>query len=367
MGRVAAQDVLLPSGWSGPASVRFDHGSITAIEPDASVGPDAPRWLVPGFVDLQVNGIGIDDVWALSAAHDDAGWNRLSRSLAAQGTTSWCPTLITAPLDRYATAIDWLRTRPAHGPRMLGVHLEGPFIGERSGAHDRAWIVPVDRSFLTSLPPTVKMITIAPEMDGALECIPGLVERGVVVALGHSAAGADDCRRAVDAGASAVTHLFNAMTGVTHRSPGLAALALDDRRLSASIIADGVHVDPMVARMAFRSAPGRIFLVTDSVATARPGGPMVGADGAPRLADGTLAGTALRMIDAVRRCVSDFDLAPETALAAASAVPAELIGADDRGVIEVGRLADFVELDDDFEIRATWIGGEQFWRRPDAA
>jgi N-acetylglucosamine-6-phosphate deacetylase len=352
--------VLLPTGWSGPATVWFEGGTITEVRRVANVGPANPRWLVPGFVDLQVNGVGPDDLWTVAKAQDDGAWRRISSALAAQGTTSWCPTLVTAPRPDYAPVLRWLGERPHEGPRVLGVHLEGPFLGGAPGAHDTSSIVPFDPAFPGWSSSFVRMLTVAPECPGVIDAIPEIVERGIVVSLGHTTADVETCRAAVESGATTVTHLFNAMRGLTHRSPGLAALALDDPRLRVGLIADGIHVDPLILRLAFRLAEGRAFLVTDAVATTRDGGPRIGADGAPRREDGTLAGASLRMIEAVRRCVEDVGLPLESAVRAASTVPAEVVGARDRGMIEPGRLADFVALDGHLSVVGTWIGGERF-------
>jgi N-acetylglucosamine-6-phosphate deacetylase len=357
--RLAAARVVTPAGVVGPAEVVVDQGRIVAVEPAAAAVPS--RTLVPGFVDLQVNGLDTVDV----AAAEGAGWDTLDRCLLAQGTTTWCPTLVTAPLDSYGARLDRIAAavrRPPTGPRpdLAGVHLEGPFLGGAPGAHDPALFVPVDRRWLEALPPIVRVITLAPEAAGAIEAIADLSRRGVVVGLGHSAASYDQAVAAVDAGARLVTHVFNGMGPFHHRAPGLAGVALTDDRVVASLIADNVHVHPAVLGLVARAKrPGGLALVTDAVAgRAGAAGPisMTLVDGVPRLADGTLAGTALTMDGAVRNLVAaGADLA--AAVDAASTTPARLLGLTDRGAVAPGLRADLVALSPGLTVEAVWIGG----------
>lgn len=361
MSEIAASRVLLPTGWHGPGVVRLDDtGRIADVQ--ATSGPVPERWLVPGFVDLQVNGI--DDVDVATATGAD--WDRLDELLLDQGVTTWCPTLVSAPLDRYAAPLARLAVaaaRPAlDRPAIAGAHLEGPFLGGAPGAHPRHLLAPVDLDWLGALPDVVRIVTLAPELPGAADATRLLTGRGVTVALGHSTPRPDEVEACIAAGASMVTHLFNAMSGVHHRDPGLAALALADERVVAGLIADGVHVDPVVIRLAFRAKPGRVALVTDAAAwrAGRVGGRGVSLrDGAPRLPDGTLAGSALTMDAAVRTCVHRAGLAAHEALAAASTVPAALLGLDDRGAIEPGRRGDLVALSPELAITGVWVGGRQ--------
>ena len=352
--------MVTPAGVVGPAAVVVENGLISAVEPLSSGAPD--RTLAPGFVDLQVNGI--DDVDVATAV--GAGWDRLDRMLVAQGTTTWCPTLVTAPREVYGPALDRIAAAAARPlddhprPDIAGAHLEGPFLGGAPGAHDRALIVPVDLEWLRQLPPIVRLVTMAPEADGALAAIAVLRERGVVVGLGHSTASLEQASAAIDAGARLVTHLFNAMAPLHHRQPGLVGAALTDRRVAVSVIADNVHVHATAARLALlaKGSDG-VVLVTDAVAwRLGSAGPMRLAlvDGAPRLADGTLAGSALTMDAAVRNAVAaGFDLA--AAVAAAATNPARVLGLTDRGVIAPGHRADLVALSPTLEVEDVWIGG----------
>ncbi|MGD9995583.1 MAG: N-acetylglucosamine-6-phosphate deacetylase [Ilumatobacteraceae bacterium] len=358
MRSIAATRVLTAEGWlDHHAVVVGDGGSIVAIEPVAAA-PD--RVLAPGFVDLQVNGI--DDVDVASATDQD--WSRLDRSLLEHGVTTWCPALVTMALEEYAGPLQRIRgamDRPgARRPNIAGVHLEGPFLGAVHGAHRSELVVPVDLAWIDSLPDHVRVMTIGAEQPGAVDAVASLTSRGIAVAIGHSRASGDQFAAAVDAGATLVTHLFNAMSGVHHREPGVAVFAMNDPRVGASIIADGIHVHPAVLRLAFAALQGRALLVTDAVAWRRG---TVGSvalamrEGAPRLADGTLAGSALTMDAAVRTCVAaGIDLAD--ALCAASTEPARRLRSTERGAIEIGRRADLVALRPDLTVEQTWVGGE---------
>jgi N-acetylglucosamine-6-phosphate deacetylase len=355
-----ARQVVTPAGIVGPAVVTVDNGRITAVEPtDRAV---ADRTLVPGFVDLQVNGIAAVDV----ASARDGDWDVLDAALLAQGVTTWCPTLVTAPLDAYAAplaAIAAAADRPGSRPTIAGAHLEGPFLGGAPGAHPRGLIVAPDLDWIAAIPPIVRLVTLAPEAPGALAAIAALVTRGIVVSAGHSTADFATATAAFDAGVRLVTHGFNGMGPLHHREPGLVGAALTDDRVAVSFIADLVHVHPAALRLGLRAkGPGRAVLVTDAVAweALRVGRIQLAFDGAaPRLADGTLAGSALTMDRAVGNLVRACGISLADAVMAASTVPAGLLGLTDRGAIAAGRRADLVALTPSFEVAATWVGGEQ--------
>ena len=316
--------------------------------------------LLPGFVDLQVNGI--DDTDVATADGDD--WTRLDGLLVQQGVTSWCPTLITMPLDRYAAPLQRIATaidRPAAGrPFIAGVHLEGPFLGGAPGAHRPELIVPIDLDWIDQLPSHVRLVTLGAEQPLATQAISRLVDRGVLVSIGHTRASSDEFDAAVGAGAGLVTHLFNAMSGANHREPGVAVFAMIEPRVGVSIIADGVHVHPAVVRLAFAAIGDRAVLVTDAVAwrsgTVGPVGIEL-RDGAPRLPDGTLAGSALTMDAAIRTCV-DAGIQLADAVHAASTEPARRLGLTDRGAIG-DRAASRPGGDDpELQVEQTWVAGE---------
>jgi N-acetylglucosamine-6-phosphate deacetylase len=358
---VAAPHVLTPSGLIADGRVGMADGRI--VEADGPPDVVLPSGvLAPGFVDLQVNGcFGVDFA-------RDEDWSEAVRRLPETGVTSFLPTFITARLDELVAG---LRRVPSGlpGARILGVHVEGPFLSEaRRGAHDAALMCDPTPPRIDALlePGTMALLTLAPERAGALAAIPRLVEAGVLVSVGHSDATADVVSAAADAGARKVTHLFNAQRGIHHREPGVAGQALADPRLVCGLILDGHHVVDTVARVAFAAAGGRIALVTDAIAaTGMPPGmydlggePVIVREGsAPVRPDGTLAGAVLRLDDAVARAVS-LGVSPAVAIQAASRVPADVLGRSDLGRIEPGAVADLVWLDESYRARATWVGGE---------
>jgi N-acetylglucosamine-6-phosphate deacetylase len=357
---IAAAKVVTPNGVLDRTIVDVDEstGLIVDVAPTRGSVPD--RVLSAGFVDIQVNGI--DDVDVAHAGGAD--WDRLDDLLAGQGTTTWCPTLVTAPLDSYAPRLAEIaraRQRPPERARIAGAHLEGPFLGGAPGAHRRELIIPPDLDWIAALPDLVTLTTLAPEASRAIDAIGAFRARGVVTSLGHSTATLAEATAATDAGAALVTHLFNGMGGLHHREPGLLGAALTDGRLTVSLIADLVHVHAAAIRLAFAAKGSRnVILVTDAVAWRRGdvgGSALRMVDGAPRLEDGTLAGSALTMDRAVANVVRHCGVALEDALRAASANPARVMGLSDRGTIEVGKRADLVALDSDLGCSGTWVGG----------
>lgn len=322
--------------------------------------------LVPGFIDIQVNGVDTVDF-----AHADArGWRAALVAQARHGVTACCPTLVSAPFDSYAEPLavaaslrSQVDSAGEFGAAVLGVHLEGPFLGGAPGAHVVEHLRPVDLPWLHAVlertPGLVRVVTLAPEADPELRGIRALSDAGVVVAIGHSTASYAQVRAAADAGATVVTHLFNGMGPFNHREPGVAGAALDDPRLTPTLIADLVHVHPAALRLAIR-AKRSVALVTDAVAV---GAGTIGEvtmherDGAARLADGTLAGAIVAMDRAVANVVAlGFPL--ERAVELAATVPSEILGCGDRGRLEPGRRADIVALDRSaLAVRAVWIGG----------
>jgi N-acetylglucosamine-6-phosphate deacetylase len=349
---LTAARVVTPDGVLSPGAVEIDDGVITDVGSTNGAAPD--RTLVPGFVDLQVNGV--DDVDVRTA--DGRDWDHIADALARGGTTTWCPTLVTSPLDRYRTPLSRIEqaatraTAPAAGnrhPTIAGVHLEGPFLGVMPGAHPVDLIVPIDAAWLDALPPIVRIVTLGAEVDGATRAIESLHERGIVAGIGHSAATLEEAARAIDAGARLVTHCFNAMPPLHHRAPGLVGAALSDTRVVASVIADLVHVHPVVLTVALRAkGPDGIALVTDAVPR-----------GHTRRPDGTLAGSNITMADGFRNVVEQCGATLTTAARAASTTPARLLGLADRGRLAAGLRADIVALDADLAVAGTWIAGAQ--------
>ena len=364
-----------------PGYVAIADGVIT----DVGAGPP-PRAadlelstgaVLPGLVDLQVNGyFGVD----LQAAGAD-GWAQVVTRLPETGTTAFLPTFITAPIDELSAALRGaVRLAPAltGGARVLGVHVEGPFIApNRRGAHNEAWITTASPAAVTDLLAAgrglLKMVTLAPERDGGMAAIDQFTRAGVLVSVGHSDATARQVASAVDHGARMVTHLFDGQRPLHHREPGVVGQALADRRLTSGLIADLWHVCAEVCGIAFAAAPGRICIVTDAAACAGmpPGHYLLGGepielppgDGVPPVrADGTLAGSGLRMDMGVANMIT-AGVGLADAVAAASRIPADLIGRPDIGRIARGAAADLAWLGDDMRTRATWVGGELVYSR----
>jgi len=345
---------------------------INALEP-ASDGGDED-YILPGFVDLQVNGShGID---VMDASADALA--TLSRHLAREGATAWMPTAVTAPIDKLAQVHQLIagaiesarRDNSADAAAMLGMHLEGPFISPlRLGAHLALNLEPRGDSFeLVLAMRALRLITLAPELPGGIDAIRRLTARAVVVSIGHTNATLEEANAAVAAGARMFTHLFNAMRPLNHRDPGVVAAALAPSPALAAIIPDGVHVHPAMLRLACRARGiDGIILVTDKVALAKTSisEKSVGRaraairDGAARLDDGTLAGSIISMLDGVRVMVEKAGVSIGDAAVMAATNPADLVGAGDRGRIQVGARADLIVLCRALELKSVFIAGRQ--------
>ncbi len=325
--------------------------------------------LAPGLVDLQVNGaVGVDFL----SVGDGTDLEAVRRYLLSTGVTAFLPTLISAPLDRLRTALAWWRRAAAavEAPRILGVHVEGPFLNPAfKGAHDPRHLRPPDgrlAALLDEVPGLVRMVTLAPELPRADRVIAALRERGCVVSAGHTAATYEQALAAFARGVRVVTHLFNGMRGLHHREPGIAAAALLHPGITVGLIADLVHVHPAVIRLAVRlKGWRRVALVTDAIAaaglrrrTARLAGARVRITDAPRLADGTLAGSVLGMDQAVRNLVG-LGVPLRQAVLMASAVPARVLGRRDLGRIAPGARADLVLFDRWLRAAAVYVGGNR--------
>jgi N-acetylglucosamine-6-phosphate deacetylase len=343
--------------------VAIDDGVVVAVGLPGS----GPAIAVPGLVDLQVNGYaGVD------AAHGSLEeLEAMGLALARHGVLAYQPTLITGDPDLVVAASGRIgvlaRLHPGQGARVLGVHLEGPFLSpKRPGTHPLEWLRMPDGPLLRRLVGSgpVTMVTIAPELPGALDLVGELSRAGIVVSLGHSAATAEDAAHAVSAGASVVTHLFNGMTPVSSRSPGLPGLALSDPRVRVQVIADGVHVADELVRLAFAAAPGRCSIVTDATSLAgRADGQLMLGDvpitlsgGVARRPDGTIAGGASTLLSGLRHLCSLSVALPE-ALGAATQGPARVLGRADVGYLRPSGAANLVVLDDRLELRDVVVDG----------
>lgn len=320
---------------------------------------------VPGLIDLHVHGCaGVDFLHA-----DADGYRHAGERLLAAGVTACQPAFLCAPEAWLVAALERLRELPDIGPRVLGAHLEGPFLapgrlGTHNPEHRRDPDVALLERLLAAGP--VNEVTLAPELPGALDLIGVLTAHGVIASLGHTDATADEARAAFAAGARSVTHLFNAMRPLGHRDPGIAGAALVTGDVVIELIVDGHHLHPDVVRLACNAAGSRVALVTDgTAASGMPDGTFAMGDveltvtgGAVRNPAGALAGSALTMIDAVRN-LHALDVPIDRAIAAASTVPARLLGRDDLGVLRPGATADLVILDDALGVRATYVGGRR--------
>ncbi|MEO6207606.1 MAG: N-acetylglucosamine-6-phosphate deacetylase [Candidatus Limnocylindrales bacterium] len=343
--------------------IAIADGSILDIDldDDASADEGLP-WLAPGFVDVHVHGWGGHDAMGDAAALDG-----MARALLRRGVTSFLPTAVSAPLPALSAFAErvraWMPGAPADGAEPLGFDLEGPFLSpDRSGAHDpTALLAPteVTNDVLAPLLDRLRLITIAPELPGAIDLIAWFAERGVAVSLGHSAATMAQASAGYAAGARSTTHLFNAMSGLDHRAPGVAAAALLDDDAWVELIADGIHVHPSLWAIITRLKPvDRLLLVSDAIALAGMGDGQGWIGGlAVEVNDGrvtlvgtsTLAGSVLSLDVAVRNTVQAGIPLP-AAVAAAGRNPLALIGVTDRGRIAVGQRADLVELGADLGV-----------------
>ena len=330
--------------------------------------------LAPGPIDLQINGAFGFDFTASPATIWD-----VAAELPKHGVTAFLPTIITSPLETVRAAQEVLRQGPPDGFKgaiPLGLHLEGPFLNPaKRGAHNPAYLRLPDTKAIAewSRDKGVLLVTLAPELPGAIAVARALVERGVVVSAGHSMATVDEAKAGFEAGITYGTHLFNAMPPLDHREPGLAGALLADKDVTAGIIVDGVHLHPDVVALCWRAKDSkRINLVTDAMAALgmppgqyKLGDREVTVDGqSARLPDGQLAGSILSLDTAIRNLVAFTGCAPADALLAVTAAPASLLRLDgERGVIAPGMRADLVLLTPDLEVAATFVGGAMVYSR----
>ena len=359
--------VLFDGDRVGATGTGDDWLAAVAGAPDAVVTDADGGWLTPGFIDLHNHGGG-------GAAFDD-GPDAIRSAIELQqrhGTTRFVVSLVTATVPELAERVGMVASLAADDSRLLGSHLEGPFLDVgHKGAHDPALLrsaTPADiELLLESARGTLRQITLAPELPGGMEALRAFVDAGVVVAVGHTGADYEQTRAAFDAGATILTHAFNGMDGIHHRSPGPVAAATRTPGVTVEVINDGVHVHPEVVRMAFAAAPGRVALITDAMAAAgeADGDYLLGSlqvqvrDGVARLSDGgSIAGSTLTQDAALRRAVQEVGVSVEEAVLALTGAPAAAIGrADDLGRLAPGYWADAVLLDDDFRVLEVWSGG----------
>ena len=338
--------------------------------PDEEIVVDEGELIAPGFIDLQVNGFAGHDA---SAGADAIA--AVSEALPATGVTAFLPTLISAPLEvgaAFTAAVGAAAEAP--GARVLGAHVEGPFLNPSfRGAHLRSLLCePTPENVDVMIGARPRLVTLAPELPGGLEAIERMNRAGIVVAAGHTGADYELGRKAVAAGVRFATHVYNAMPAVHHRRPGIALALILDSSVTTGLIADGEHVHPAVCEQLVRiKGAGQIALTTDqtSAAGAPPGtyelsGRSVVSDGrVVRLEDGTLAGSAATMPDLVRLMARLPGMSVSRAIKVASAVPARVLGERRLGRIVAGSCADIVVLDADLRVRITMIRGAVKFRR----
>jgi N-acetylglucosamine-6-phosphate deacetylase len=355
-------------------AVIIDGRRIAGVMAERDVGAGLARHglgggvLSPGFIDVQVNGGGGA---LLNAEPSVATVRQIAQSHRRFGTTGLLPTVITDAPDVLARAIAVTSEAQRVGvPGILGIHIEGPFLDvARKGAHDQRFIrelTMADIAQVAAITPGAVMLTVAPNRVKP-ELIVALAVKGVRVSLGHAEATCAEAQAALAVGASAFTHIFNAMSQMTGREPGMVGAALADNRSFIGLIADGLHVEDSAMKVALAAAgPDRIMLVSDAMPPAA-GGPdrfllqgreVVRVAGRLQLADGTLAGSNLTMDEAVRYCVRQLGVSLADALKMATLTPARFLGRDhDLGRISEGYLASLVHLGDDLTVRRTWIEG----------
>jgi N-acetylglucosamine-6-phosphate deacetylase len=362
-GQLVAGDVEVIDGRVAAVGVGVSRGSKIAA---------------PGFVDLQVNGYaGID----FSSPGDD-GYAVAGAALLASGVTAFQPTIVSAGVEEMAGSLERVPRAPAGGgrrrarggsaatPSVIGAHLEGPFLSPaRPGAHDRGAVLAPDLAVLARLLAAgpVSQVTLAPELPGAPALLDALVAQGTVVSCGHTDADAAAAQRAFDCGASAVTHLFNAMRPPEPRDPGIAYVALGRDGVFVTLIVDGHHLADDTVRMVWRAAGERLVLISDAVAAAAaPDGgytlggkvPVRSKGGVVRTAEGSLAGSTLSMLQAVRN-LHGLGVPLGAALRAATEAPARMARRPDLGRLAPGARADLLVLDDSLAIERVLLGGSE--------
>jgi len=354
--------VVLPDGIVEGGRITVAGATIAANDPVQASTLDLPgHWILPGFVDIHVHGGGgasfssgrTQDILTVIDTH------------RRHGTTTMLASTVTGDLDDLARQAAFLSELAEQGD-LAGVHFEGPFISpHRCGAHKPSLLRDPDpadvRKLLDASRGAARMVTLAPELPGGLDSVRLLAEQGVIAAVGHTDAAYEATLRAIDAGATVATHLFNAMPPLHHRDPGPIAALLEDERVTVELVNDGVHLHPAILELAFHSAGAdRVAFITDAMDAAGFGdgnyllGPMAVevTDGVARLVDGgSIAGSTLTLDTAFKRAVTIDHLPVADAVRALSANPARLLGAYDRiGSLEPGKDADLVVLDAQFDL-----------------
>lgn len=371
--------IMLPDGVISGRTLAFNRrivGIESSVPEGAEVCDAGGQWVVPGHIDLHCHGFG-----GMSASHGSYDELRdMSRALLKTGVTAWLPTVMTLPWDRmeacfYAARWAMADSRKSgwRGAQVLGCHAEGPFINpKRKGAQDEAYILPPDIEKLRPWVDVVRLMTIAPEVQGALSFIRQAKALGVTLSMGHTDATYAQARAGIDAGISHATHLFNAMPPLNHREPGAVGAALADNRVYCELIADTFHVSSQLYPLLSKLVARRLVLITDSIEVAGlpdgeylQMGQRVIVEGIHcRFPDGTIAGSTLTMDRAIRNFARNSELTPWQLVNMATLHPARAIGIDDKkGALLPGRDADIIIADSDFNVQKVFVCGTEMYER----
>lgn len=369
--------VVLPNRVVSDVVIIFNE-KIEAILPRSEVNTDEYEMLdakgnivAPGLVDIHIHGYLGEDASDGSAD----GLRKMAAGIAKNGVTSWCPTTMTIAKEDLEKAFHAAREVRAdidlYGAKILGVHSEGPFINpSKKGAQPEEYILTPDADFILENADIIKLYTMAPEMEGGIECVKKVYEDGrVLTSMGHTGATFEEAMAGIEAGVRHTTHLFNAMTALQHRNPGVVGAALSDDRVSCELIADTFHVNPGLYTLIAKAKGDKFCLITDCMRAGGMedgdytlGGQHVIKTGIQcLLEDGTIAGSVLKLNEAVKNLYEYTDLSLDQAFACASLNPARAIGeAEHIGSLEVGKCADMMICDDDFNVVTTVIDGKIF-------
>lgn len=368
--------IVLPDCVVSDYAIIFDE-KIRAIVPINEINTedyeviDAKGNLVaPGLVDIHIHGYLGEDASDGSAE----GLKLMAKGIAKNGVTSWCPTTMTIAKDEILKAFETARSvkaeKQCYGAKILGINCEGPFINpSKKGAQPEEHILPPDGDFIIENADILKLFTVAPEMDGALECIQKVYEDGrVLVSMGHTGASYEEANAGIQAGVRHTTHLFNAMTALQHRNPGVVGAALSDDKVSCELIADTFHVNPGLYKLVAKAKGDKLCLITDCMRAGGMedgdytlGGQHVIKTGIQcLLEDGTIAGSVLKLNEAVRNFYNHTELSLSEVFVCASLNPAKAVGEADRiGSLEVGKCADMIICDDEINVITTIIEGKE--------